>query len=152
MSMSLLLMYIPEKRGEVHSEHKLSILSLSSRNRVFPRRPEPAWLPFHFQLCGNRRGEGRASQTYPPSGLWAGLDPSTPGAWRASQALEVNPNVIHHRGGRPLAPRGLVVVLWKGSSCQLQAVCVWKSPGTWWLHPTALMWMCQQPNECSKML
>lgn len=59
MSVSLLLTYIPEKRGEVHSEHKLSTLSLSSRNKIFPRWPEPAWLPFRSQLCGNR-GAARA--------------------------------------------------------------------------------------------
>lgn len=57
MPMSTMLTYVPEKRREVHSEHKLSTLSLSSRNEIFPRWPEAARLLFHFQLYGIRGGE-----------------------------------------------------------------------------------------------
>lgn len=69
MSVSLMLTYVPGKRGEVHSEHKLSTFSLSSRNEVFPRWPEPARLPVHFQLCGGQGG-ARAKlpkHTLPPA-------------------------------------------------------------------------------------
>lgn len=57
MPMSVMLTYVPEKRGEVHSERKLSTLSLSRRNEIFPRWPGPARLLFHFQLCGNQGGK-----------------------------------------------------------------------------------------------
>lgn len=100
MSVSLMLTYVPEKRGEVHSEHKPSTFSLSSKNEVFPSGLSLLGFRFIFSCVGQRRSEGKASQTCPPSGPWAGLDPSTPEGWRASQVLAVNPGVrTLHLGG-----------------------------------------------------
>lgn len=91
--MSTVLTCVPEKRREVHSEHKLSTLSLSSRNEIFPRWPEPARLVSFSALWDQRRGVGKPGQMCPSPGPQAGLDPSTPGGGRAGQVLEVIPGV-----------------------------------------------------------
>lgn len=53
MPVSLMLTYV---RGEVHSEHKLSILSWTSGSGIPPDGLEPARLPSHFQLCRSKEG------------------------------------------------------------------------------------------------
>ena len=90
MPMSLTLTCVPEKRGEVHSEHKLSTLSLSSRNEIFPKWPEPAQLPFHFQLCGSRGGQGPSFPNAPSCGPVGGVRPQHSGAWRAGWVADTS--------------------------------------------------------------
>lgn len=83
---------------------------------------------------------GTACQTCPSSGLWARLDPSTPGKWRAGQVLAVTPGVRDLGRGRPLAPRGQRGLAPPGSvSVERELLPApgcgcWKSLGTWWLH------------------
>lgn len=111
MPVSPTLTCVPEKRGEVQSEHKLSASLCAAGTKYSPGGLSPLGFRFIFSCVGAERGEGRACQRRPPAGLWAGSDPSTPGH------------------GGPAA------FLWEGSSGQLQAGCVWKSLGTWCLRP-----------------
>ena len=77
MPVSTVLTCVPEETG-VHSERKLSILSLFSRSGIFPRWPSLLGLPFIFGCEELREGLGKAPQMCPPPGLQTGLDPSMP--------------------------------------------------------------------------
>ena len=61
MPVSTVLTCVPEETG-VHSERKLSILSLFSRSGIFPRWPSLLGLPFIFGCAG---AEGRLGQGSP---------------------------------------------------------------------------------------
>lgn len=64
MLMSTVLTCVLEERG-VHSERKLSILSLFGRNGIFPRWPSLLGLPFIFSCAGAEGGLGQGSPNMP---------------------------------------------------------------------------------------
>lgn len=123
MSASLMLTYVPGKRAEVHSEHKLSTSSPSSRNEVFPQGPEPARLPVHFQLCGGREGQGQSFPNMPS------LQPKGRVRPQHSWGMEGQSGINGQSGIRALHLGGWQCLLGREAhaSCRLS---VWKSLGT----------------------
>lgn len=65
MSVSLMLTYVPEKRGEVHSEHKPSTFSLSSKNEVFSGGLSLLGFWFIFSCVGAEEGQGQSLPNTP---------------------------------------------------------------------------------------
>lgn len=122
--MSVMLTYVPEKRGEVHAERKLSTLSIQEeRNTPQVAYARSASVSFSA-LWEPRREVGKHGQTWLPPGSQAGLDPSPAGGGRAGQVLEVIAGIRDLRRGRPWHARGRTglarhpqtAFLWEGNS------------------------------------
>lgn len=120
MPVSMVLTCVPEERG-VHSEHKLSILSLFSRNGIFPRWPSLLGLPFIFSCAGAEGGLGQCSPTCPHPRLVGRIRPQhAEGWWSPSRCPRLTQMLEILKDGDPSHPRS-------SSARHLQAVFLWKS-------------------------
>lgn len=65
MPVSVVLTQVPEKRGEVHVEHKLPFLSQPCKNRIFPRWLVPTQIPSVSSCMRVEEGVEKVPQTVP---------------------------------------------------------------------------------------